>query len=891
MPPWGNRSKPKPAQRPRGEIESAESKKINNAVANVAAKHTDPSRGGRYGHQGGRPGFLNPRNVVNPAMRGQGVSRTTFDPGQRGAKPSAVARNRNQGMTKDPGQRGAKPSAVAAARAARNQGMQLDPGQKAVGAPAGSAVRAAGTPSAAAARRAQTEALVRSAAGAQMDPGQKARAAAQGRAPSMWGPNQQMPTTPEDTEAMKMAQVREWLATDDAKRFLGGADTTPPTGDGGANNVTKKVVDDVVDNAVASGATDEEVAAIVEELITTGGGNGDGGVSGGGGGDGDGAYVHDPWRDVDPYASAINLGGEGTPYRRPADLGQQIRDLMAERKTQDFSQDIKDMISERRTGLTEAEARRMGQIADIQAQLGTDIGALETDRLAQQQAMIDAIAGRTSGFTGGIQDRLTAAREALGPQVTDEFEQVAQLVGGLGGSQAASSQDAMSRLAQVANMAAAERGAAPGQLAAEAKLALGDEAFRMFQGLDQEQTQRLMDESMRQEAFNTRRDEDMVNALLGDVGRREDFLTRETERQQQMDYGRGERIEGQQFQTGERIGAQDWRTGEREAAQLYGTGEREAAQLYGTGEREAAQTWREGESDLDRKLRTSEREAAERFQTGERELDRDLTRYQTGESSRQRGLDRNAQRTAATKAFQRSQQQIRESNLRQDDLLKAEKDAQEAASLAEAAGDLQAASYYGLGDTPEQGAAIWGQMGPTERKAVRDRWNDIRDMEGKSGLALDSYGRMVGRYGEDSGPLVTHAMQLMRQYPSNSEEDQQGRLNYVAQLTQGKGMEKGALNASEGQLILAYYAEMTAGAEMELQNFAQDTLAGVQAGLEASGMFSEGTVLEDIIKGGKDNPDYFRGEDWTKRIEELQKKAREGDVQTAGGGTGRKYTY
>ena len=576
-----------------------------------------------------------------------------------------------------------------------------------------------------------------------------------------------------------------------------------------------------------------------------------------------------PAAPVDPYASAINLGGVDTPYRRPEDLEDQIRALMGERTTQDFSDDIRNLISERRTGLTDAEALRMGQIGDIETQLGTDIGALETDRLAQQQAMIDAIAGRASGLTGGIQDRLTAAREALGPQVTDEFEQVAQLLGGLGGSQAASSQDAMSRLAQVANMAAAERGAAPAQLAAEAELALGDEAFRMFQGLDQEQTQRLMDESMRQEAFNTRRDEDMVNALLGDVGRREDFLTRETERQQGMDFQRGERVQGQ-----------DWRTGEREAAQLYGT-----------GEREAGQTWREGESDLDRKLRTSEREAAERFQTGERELDRDLTRYQTGESSRQRELDRNAQRTAATKAFQRSQQQIRESNLRQDDLLKAEKDAQEAASLAEAAGDLQAASYYGLGDTPEQGAAIWGQMGPTERKAVRDRWNDIRDMEGKSGLALDSYGRMVGRYGEDSGPLVTHAMQLMRQYPSNSEEDQQGRLNYVAQLTQGKGMDKGALNASEGQLILAYYAEMTAGAEMELQNFAQDTLAGVEAGLEASGMFSEGTVLEDIIKGGKDNPDYFRGEDWTKRIEELQKKAREGDLQAQGGGSGRKYTY
>jgi len=733
MPPWGNRSKPKPAQRPRGEIESAASKKINDAVANVAAKHTDPSRGGRYGHQG-TSAFLGTHG------------------GQRPGQPAA---------TNIP-----------------NRGGRMDPGQRAAATQADT-------------RRAQTQALVESAAkSSQMDPGQRTaatRAAAQGRAPSMWGPNQQMPTTPEGVEAMKMGQLREWLATDDAKRFLGGADTPAPAvvdTTPGAPGIpdfgtdTTPAVTQPADTtpAVTTPAVTQPAVttpAVTQPTVTQ-----------------TPPPVGAPPVAVDPYASAINLGGVDTPYRRPEDLAQQIRDLMGERTTKDYSQDIKDLISERRTGLTDAEALRMGQIGDIETQLGTDIGALETDRLAQQQAMIDAIAGRASGLTGGIEDRLTAAREALGPQVTDEFEQVAQLLGGLGGSQAASSQDAMSRLAQVANMAAAERGAAPAQLAAEAELALGDEAFRMFQGLDQEQTQRLMDESMRQEAFNTRRDEDMVNALLGDVGRREDFLTRETERQQGMDYGRGERIEGQ-----------DWRTDERESAQRYGTAEREAGQTWQGDQATAERDWREEAATMAYARSKAAAKDERDWREGESALDRAMRVSESAESSRQRGLDRKAQKDAATKAFDRSQQQIREAHTHEDKVRFKQESAEAAAAAAITQGSASAAEMF-LGIGGAEGAAMWDAL---PESAKTQMYKDKVAAEDTQGARWQpgSYANMVGKYGEANSDHILHAEHMVGMPEKQREE-------YLASLSAVDAMGNQAMDASDIEKINLFAAEIDA---------------------------------------------------------------------------------
>jgi hypothetical protein len=595
-------------------------------------------------------------------------------------------------------------------------------------------------------------------------------------------------------------------------------------------------------------------------VVDDGGG---GGVGGGGGG----GYFGGTAPFVDPYASALNLAD----YRRPADLEQDIRDLMAERTTQDFSQQIRNMIAERRSNLTASEARRMGQISDIERQLGIDIGALETDRLAQQQALIDAVTGRTSDLTTGIQDRLTTAREALGPQVTDEFEQVAQLVGGLGGSQAASSQDAMSRLAQVANMAAAERGAAPGQLAAESKLALGDEAFRMFQGLDQEQTQRLMDESMRQEDFNTRRDEDMVNALLGDVGRREDFLTRETERQQQMDYGRGERIESQQFQTGERIGAQDWRTNERLASQLYGTGEREAGQIYQTGERALDRTAQQDAATMAYARSQAAAKTAFERSSGERALDRaaQLAAANTAAFN---------QRAAATKAFERSQQQISEAQTYEEKVRLAQQAAETSANTAISQGSASAAAHFmGIkdadGNPTAEGAALWDALpeaAKTQMYMDKVAAEDIQGARWQPG----TYANMIGQYGEENSDHILHAEHMVGM--SDAEREL-----YLGSLSEMDRMGKQAMDANDIQKIQLFLAEMLAAlATQQASNLAQATLA-LNKSIDAGG-FSEADLL-----GGQMGTDYDRGPDEQRIWEEKERQRLAAGADVPGGRVGK----
>ena len=485
--------------------------------------------------------------------------------------------------------------------------------------------------------------------------------------------------------------------------------------------------------------------------------------------------VVDPVVDPDPYVPPYVPPGpaplpasDPSNFYRPADLDSEIRRLMGELTTTDYSAKIREMIGERRTGVTEAESRRGTQIDEIARQLGVDVGALETGRLEQQKALIDAVAGRASGLTGGVADRLATARADLGPQVTDEFEQVAQLVGGQAGSQAASSQDAMSRLAQIANMASAERAAAPGQLGAEAKLALGDEAFQMLQGLDQEQTQRLLSESMRQEEFNTQRDEAMIGALLGDMGRREDFLTREAER-----------LQGQAFQSDEQAMQRLWQSDEA-SAQRDWQGEQAVDE----------RAWREDESVLDRALRVSEAE-----------LGRDLQRDQMAESGRQRSLDRKAQTDSATTNFQRQQQQIREANTEQDRIRIANSAAESAAATAVAAGSAEAASFFMGVDGPE-GAALWDALPEAAKTQMYKDKVAAEDTQGARWNA-GSYANMVGKYGQENSSHILHAEHMVM-----LTEDEQKV--YLEALQAEVGLEGGAMDADDIGRIRLFFAEIDA---------------------------------------------------------------------------------
>ena len=496
------------------------------------------------------------------------------------------------------------------------------------------------------------------------------------------------------------------------------------------------------------------------------------------------------------------------PFYQPADLAPDIRSIIGERTTQDFSDQISDLIAGRRTdtrglnaealaALAEAVARRRGseegviggQIGDIRDQLSTDIGSLETGRLEQQQALIDAIAGRGSGLTTGVEGRLTAAREALGPQVSDEFERTAQLVSGLAGSQSTSSQDAMARLAQVANMA--ERQAAPGQLAAESALALGDQEFGRKQelsrelssalaGLNAEETQRLMDESMRQENFNLGRDADLSQALLGDVFRREDFKTRESER-----------LQGQSFQTGERLGSQSFQTGERLGSQTF------AGKQAGID-----RSFRSDEAQLDRDLREDESRRARQFQERESKLGRDLQRDQMSESTRRFNVGRFDQTNAATVAFQRSQQQIAEGRTYEDKIQAAQRTQQETAAAAMQAGSAQAASFFlGYAVDDPAGPVIWDSLPDGAKTQVYKDKIAAEDAEGKR-WPDGTYQQLLGKYGEKNSHLILHAEAMVNMTPEQ-------RAGYESKLATPSGLDNPALDANEMALINVFLDEMT----------------------------------------------------------------------------------
>lgn len=288
-------------------------------------------------------------------------------------------------------------------------------------------------------------------------------------------------------------------------------------------------------------------------------------------------------------------------------VGDTIRSLYGELSTRDFTAQIAQLMADRAANLrglnaesaavlAQTVARRMNQIGSVETDLAADIASREADRLAQQEALAGEVGTRATGLVGDTTASLTAAREALGPQVTDEFERVAQIVESQARSQGTSSQDLMARLGQVANMVAAERQAAPGQLAAEAELALGDEEFAMsnqlqqnlstqLAGLDAEEAERLLGEQMRQEQFNTGRDADMIQAMVNELIREDT----------------------QQFQAGQA----DLNRG-------FQTSEREASQLFKTDERLGSETFANKQARLSENFKTNERIAGQQFSRQER---------------------------------------------------------------------------------------------------------------------------------------------------------------------------------------------------------------------------------------------------------------------------------
>ncbi len=269
-------------------------------------------------------------------------------------------------------------------------------------------------------------------------------------------------------------------------------------------------------------------------------------------------------------------------------LEQTVRDEFGNLQTTDFTAQIQDLIEQGRlslqdlnsqqlVALQEAALRREGQIGDIQTGLEGDLAVQEQYRQDIQQQVADQAAQRAGQMTADQEARIQAAREGLGPQVTSEFEEVAALTGGLTGSQALSTTAGMDRLAQVANQGAAQRLAAPAMLAAEAKMAVGDEKFRLENQLQQQlaaglaelnmqEQQQVLQEAMRQEQFGIERDQAMANALMNIASQRTGATLGEAQRLEDVAIRQGEILQSQGFQAAEAQKQRDFQAAQAAAS-------------------------------------------------------------------------------------------------------------------------------------------------------------------------------------------------------------------------------------------------------------------------------------------------------------------------------------
>ena len=303
----------------------------------------------------------------------------------------------------------------------------------------------------------------------------------------------------------------------------------------------------------------------------------------------------------------------------PVPVSDTIRSLYGEMSTRDFTDMIRNTMAEREAnlrGLNQQSVdqlaanvlRRTGQIGDIKTALETELGVLDADRAGVQQNLVNAVAARAQELQAGTDASLAAAREALGPQVTDEFEKVAQIVGSQAASQATSSQDAMTRLAQIADMAAAERLAAPAELASEAELALGDEQFAYSQalqqnlsealaGLDAEEAERVLGEAVRQENFNINRDQRMIEALVGNLVR-----------QDTQQFQAGQAQLGRDFQADQAQLGRDFSAEQAQLGRNFSAGQSALSRLFQQSERIASQNFKAQQADIERAAKETERQ-------------------------------------------------------------------------------------------------------------------------------------------------------------------------------------------------------------------------------------------------------------------------------------------
>ena len=176
------------------------------------------------------------------------------------------------------------------------------------------------------------------------------------------------------------------------------------------------------------------------------------------------------------------VGGGGGGY----DPIQAIMDLYASNR-----QSVEDLASQKQTAISNSGSRREGQIQEISAALAQVLSGLEGERTAIQEEVVSGVRGRADALTKGVSERQSGTRQALGNQITSEYEEVAEMVSGLTGSQTTSAKDTMDRLVQVANTAAAGREALPASMMADSMTVLTDEIFGLTTQVDFAKSEQL----------------------------------------------------------------------------------------------------------------------------------------------------------------------------------------------------------------------------------------------------------------------------------------------------------------------------------------------------------------------------------------------------------------
>ena len=361
------------------------------------------------------------------------------------------------------------------------------------------------------------------------------------------------------------------------------------------------------------------------------------------------------------------------------DFTDQIRALVESGRV-----DIRNLNAQQLAALQQGEARRMGQIGDIQGQLQGQLSQQERYRQDIQRRLAEQAAGRAGQMTADQAARIEAARGALGGQVTSEFEEVAALTGGLTGSQAQSTTAGMDRLAQVANQGAAQRLAAPAMLAAEAQMAVGDEKFRLENELAQQlatsmaelsaqEREQVFNEAMRQEQFGVERDRALANALtsiaqnrtgaqLTEQGRQEQFATerdralaetqltisgQETaaglnEQQRLADIAQREGEIGQQqaFSSQEAANARDFAANQQAEDRRWQAIAQGQSQKFAAQQAADQREWQQVQTENNMLFQRAVTADAQEFASAEAKLDRSLRRQESATRSRDAMLAR-----------------------------------------------------------------------------------------------------------------------------------------------------------------------------------------------------------------------------------------------------------